>query len=98
MLPRRQVLVPEDEDMMIQMRLVNARKVRFVDWAGRVEAEHLGAQGIRKRTDHEGHRFFSSLFELHIELAEQLAYHLVVSLQALSELFRRPVRRVERLR
>jgi hypothetical protein len=60
LLLRRQVLVPEDEDMMVQMRPVNAGKVRFVDWAGRVEADDLGPERVRKWTDHEGHGCFSA--------------------------------------
>src|SRR5205823_4079048 len=43
------------------------------------------------------HRRRRALIELHVELAEQLAYHLVVHPQALSELFRWPVRGLERL-
>src|SRR5512147_2782558 len=40
---------------------------------------------------------FDMLIELHIELAEELAYRLVFRPQALSEFFRWPVRGVERL-
>jgi len=39
---------------MVQMRSVNAGEVRFIDRTGRVEAGDLGAERIRKGTDHEG--------------------------------------------
>jgi hypothetical protein len=77
LLLRRQALVPEDENVMVQMRSVNADEVRFIDRTGRVQARDLGAERIRKGTDHEGQGLSSfsgaELFEIDLSLTGSVA-------------------------
>ena len=70
-LARRDALIAEHQQMMVQVRLMDAGKILARQFARQVQANDLGAQRTRQRAQLEGLRLGGLRFRLRVHIAQQ---------------------------